>query len=123
MSEKRVLVVDDDETLLFLVKIFTEKLLPNHQIITVNSSAAALAELQHQPFDLILADYDMPQMNGLDLAHAIRQIYPDVPIILMTGNNYCYGVQPQNGTRPLSGFLAKPFSIMQLKQTLQQNGL
>ncbi len=123
MSEKRVLVVDDDETLLFLVKVFTENLLPNHQIITVNSSAAALAELRDQRFDLILTDYDMPQMNGLDLAHAIRQINPDVPIVLMTGNNHCYGVQPENGTRPLSGFLVKPFSIMQLKQTLQQNGL
>lgn len=123
MSEKRVLVVDDDETLLFLVKVFSENLLPDHQIITVNSSAAALAELRHQPFDLILTDYDMPQMNGLDLAHAVRHIDPYIPIVLMTGNNHCCGSQPESETRILSGFLVKPFSIMQLKQTLQQNGL
>lgn len=123
MCDKRVLVVDDDETLLFLVQIFTEQLLPGHEIVTVNNSFTALAEMRQQPFDLILTDFDMPQMNGLDLAQAIRHINPDVPIVLMTGGNNFHRVQPHTATTPLSGFLTKPFSIMQLKRTLQQNGL
>lgn len=123
MSAKRVLVVDDDEVVLLLIKVFTQKLLPNYKVVTVNNSSAALGELQQQSFDLVLTDYDMPKMNGFDLAQAIREKNQEIPIVMMTGSNvYREFCACAEGT-PVSGLLGKPFSLLQLKQILQQYGL
>ncbi len=122
MDHKRVLIVDDDALLLTLVEAFTEHLRPGHEIVTASNGMSALAELQQKSFDLVLTDYEMPHMNGLDLACAARQICPNLPIVLMSGSNY-YEVQVGTRSTNLTGFLAKPFSLPELKEILQQNGI
>jgi CheY-like chemotaxis protein len=124
MQYRRILVVDDDEIALMVLELSIEQLLPDYQIIAVENGAAALTELQRQTFDLIFTDYRMPQMNGLDLAQAIRQISSDIPpIILMTGGYSYDEIQTQAGSENLAGFLAKPFTLPQLREMLQQNGI
>jgi CheY-like chemotaxis protein len=120
MNKKYVLIADDDVLVLTVLKISLEYLLPDYQIITVKDGAMALAELEHQSFDLILTDYDMPRMNGLELAQAAHQISPNSQIILMTGN-HCYidEIKTEAGSANLNGFLAKPFTMWQLRETLQ----
>ena len=58
------------------------------QVDVANDGAEALAYLQHQSYDLVLMDMQMPVMNGLDAARAIRAggQYPDLPIVAMTAN-------------------------------------
>jgi two-component system chemotaxis response regulator CheY len=123
MSQKRVLIVDDDETISDLLMVLTEHLLPDYQVVAVKDGATALAELRAQSFNLILTDYNMPQMNGLDLARAARQISPGIPIILMTGDYICREIQAGAGSAPLVGLLAKPFTMLQLKEILQRSGV
>jgi CheY-like chemotaxis protein len=83
-----------------------------------------LAELQKQAFDLILTDYDMPQMNGLDLAQAIQQISSDIPPVILVTGGYSYDeIQTRAGSENLAGFLAKPFTIPQLREVLHRNGV
>lgn len=81
----RVLVVDDDEMIL----VATERLLKKHQLVaeTVPNCMAALSVFQQAPesFDAVLTDYGLPDMNGLELAQGLREIRPDVPIIMRTG--------------------------------------
>jgi two-component system chemotaxis response regulator CheY len=95
MSAKRVLIIDDDEFVLFLVKTFTQLLLPNHQIITAKNNTEALLELQQRRFDLVMIDYQSPQINGPDLTRAIWKIDPNIPIMLMTGNNAVTNLTPK----------------------------
>lgn len=120
---KRILLVDDDEIVLTALATAVERLLPDYQLVTAQNGTAALAELQKQSFDLILTDYDMPHMNGLDLAHAVQQISPGIPVILATGGWSCEEIQAKINSTHLSGFLTKPFSLLQLRELLQQNGL
>lgn len=122
MTIKQILVVDDDERILYLLKLIIEYILPDHQVVLVKDGRAALAEFYQQPFALILTDYDMPEMNGLDLTLAIKQIAPDSRIVLMTSANY-YEIESKPGVSHLSGFLAKPFSMLQLKETLHGAGI
>lgn len=124
MQYRRILAVDDDEIALMVLELSIEQLLPDYQIIAVENGIAALAELQKQTFDLIFTDYKMPQMNGLDLVQAIRQISSDIPpIILMTGGYSYDEIQAQAGSENLAGFLTKPFTLPQLREMLQQNGI
>jgi len=124
MPQNRILIVDDDELILLILELSIECLLPGCQIIAVSDGALALAELQQQPFDLILTDYHMPRMNGLDLVRAARQISSDIPpIILMSGAYSLDEIQTRTGSTTLAGFLTKPFTMPQLRDMLQQNGL
>jgi two-component system chemotaxis response regulator CheY len=120
MNQKHILIVDDDETALRLLKILLNVLLPDYQIIELNDGWTALAQLHEQPIDLIMTDYEMPKLNGLDLARAARQICPQTPIILMTG--YLYDdLKTEVEAMQLNGFLAKPFTTWNLREVLVAN--
>jgi CheY-like chemotaxis protein len=123
MPQHRILIVDDEELILSILELSLECLMPGCQIVTVNDGATALTELQQQPFDLILTDYHMPRMNGLELARAARQTFPEIPVILMTGSHNRAEIQTRAGSTIVTGFLAKPFTIPQLRDLLQQNGI
>jgi PAS domain S-box-containing protein len=79
-----ILVVDDD----VLIAMSTVDMLEDlgHTVLEANSGAKALEILQRNgPIDLILTDYAMPGMTGLELAHAARKLRPGMPILLATG--------------------------------------
>jgi CheY-like chemotaxis protein len=122
MTSKRILIVDDEKAILSLLKTSIELMYPEYQVVAVSNGLAALAELRQQPFQLILTDFEMPLLNGLVFADAVRQFCPDIPIILMTGSRND-DIQTRANSMNLAGFLAKPFEIKQLKEILQQNGI
>jgi PAS domain S-box-containing protein len=82
IENKKVLIVDDNPTNRRILKYELEqwKLIPT----LADSGDGALQLLQSSSFDLIITDMQMPGMDGLQLALAIREKYPDVPIILLS---------------------------------------
>ena len=83
--EKRILYIDDDESLVFLV----ERLLSRngYHVNGYTSTATALAALRENPanFDLVVSDYNMPGASGLDVACEVRAIRPDLPVAVASG--------------------------------------
>jgi len=79
-----VLCVDDDEPLLDLTRIFLEKT-GHFEIETVVSPREALDLLKTRPFDALVSDYEMPEMNGLELLEAVRNRWKNIPFIIFTG--------------------------------------
>jgi CheY-like chemotaxis protein len=123
MCKSRILIVDNDEMFLAVLRFSFDLLLPGCPVNTISDAVAALSELRQQPFDLILTDYDMPKMNGLALAQATHQISPSTRIVLMTGG-YSHGeIQTRAGSVTLDGFLTKPFPLRQLVEILRKNGI
>lgn len=60
---------------------------PNLQIVSVADSAeAALEYLRETRVDLVLIDYSLPDMSGINLVHALRQDYPDLPCAMLSGH-------------------------------------
>jgi nitrogen-specific signal transduction histidine kinase len=109
-----VLVVDDDSLVLTSTSLLLEDL--GHRVISAASGAMALELFVSEPdIDLVITDMAMPQMNGAQLAHAIRIIRPNVPIILATGY-----------AERLEGFAAhlprlpKPFTQLNLVEIIAQ---
>ncbi|WP_284507409.1 hybrid sensor histidine kinase/response regulator [Caballeronia sp. ATUFL_M2_KS44] len=79
-----VLVVDDDPLIASSTAFLLEDL--GHEVVEVHSGVAALDVLHNgKHIDLILTDYSMPRMTGLELAHAARGLRPSLPVVIATG--------------------------------------
>jgi signal transduction histidine kinase len=81
-----VLLVDDENELMLLGEEMLAAL--GYEPVGFDSTAAALATFRADPqrFDLVLTDEIMPQMTGTELAEAMHQVRPELPIVLMTGH-------------------------------------
>ncbi|MFW9997825.1 MAG: PAS domain S-box protein [Candidatus Odinarchaeota archaeon] len=80
-----VLHIDDETSFLDLSKIFLTKIGTSIDIQTVSSSIYALKLLESHNFDVVVSDYQMPGMNGLELLAELRKWGNDVPFIILTG--------------------------------------
>ena len=104
----RVIVVDDDPLILSSTVIMLEDL--GHFAIAKVSGAAALESLrENSAVDVVVTDYAMPVMNGLQLASQIQQQWPWLAVILASGYADQIGVDYKSLER-----LAKPYSQAQL---------
>ena len=79
-----VLYVDDEPDLLEIGKLFLEQSEDLH-VDTMTSARAALVTLGKVPYDAIISDYQMPEMDGLSFLKEVRAQYTDIPFILFTG--------------------------------------
>lgn len=106
----------DDEPLLreFLSACLTSD---GHTVETIEDGATALARLKAGRFDVVITDKAMPEMSGEQLAVAIHQSAPGVPVILMSG----FGdLMKAAGEMPLHirAILSKPFTWSTLRAAL-----
>jgi response regulator RpfG family c-di-GMP phosphodiesterase len=79
-----VLVVDDEADILESLKDLLERSLNNLKVVTAESGPAALRILKSEPVDLIVTDYKMPVMNGLEFLSEAIKITPATPRVLIT---------------------------------------
>src|SRR5439155_21823100 len=81
---KRILVVDDDENILTLERTILEQ--KGFDVTTVPGGAEALQVLQDQPFDLVLLDVMMPEIDGFTVCRRIKDDpkLKDIPVIFLT---------------------------------------
>lgn len=80
---RRILVVDDDETVREALKDFLE--FHDFAVVAVEGAARALELLAGGEFDLVISDLVMPRMDGIALIKAVREAGSDVPLLVMTG--------------------------------------
>jgi two-component system chemotaxis response regulator CheY len=121
MSKKRILIVDDDPSILDMLRDGLALSNDDYQVICTTGSLPALRQLEEGSFDLLLTDYQMPGMNGLDLVRAVRQLVPGIRVVLMTA--YADGPRLQDRIRALEldGCLRKPFSLHQLHEMIRSS--
>lgn len=79
-----ILLVEDEELLRAGVQEMLE--IQGFRVISAPNGQEALACLTLQPIDLVITDLVMPQMNGIDFVQQLRQIRPDVPVIVVSGS-------------------------------------
>jgi len=85
MSAPRILLVDDQRDILRLLHSTLDTLAHELEIIESPSGEEALLEASRNKVDLLVSDYRLPGITGVELMHKIRVRYPDVRVILITG--------------------------------------
>ena len=111
----RVLVVDDDLRSRDSVRRLLE--MDGIRVETAEDGAACLEVLRHDPgFDLVLSDVSMPHLDGVGLCGALREAYPALPVILMTGQ--APSVFPQGEIPGTPTVLRKPLDLQILRTAI-----
>ncbi|MDH5639600.1 MAG: response regulator, partial [Nitrospinota bacterium] len=82
MNDKRILVVDDNKENIELLSVLIERNEWEYQ--TTDRAKTALEMMQENPFDLVLADLMMPEMNGLELLEEIKKEWPQTDVVIIT---------------------------------------
>ncbi len=82
---RQILYIDDDQALVSLFKRLLER--RGYRVSAYTDQHEALAALRADPaaFDLVVTDYNMPGLSGLDVARAVRAIRPDLPVAVASG--------------------------------------
>ena len=110
--QKRALVVDDDDFVRNVLSILLEA--HHYEVEATGSPQKALEIIAHRRFDVVLTDYEMPGMNGIDLVRLVREKSPCSIVILMTG----LAAPDLFRSSGADGFLQKPFSDDALRAAL-----
>jgi CheY-like chemotaxis protein len=117
MNQKQILVVDDDKFILTFLEHTLKKFEPDSNITTVISGTEALEKVQRSRFDLVITDYLMPGISGIDLANAIRYMTPGTAVVLMTA----YANDQLHHTLELmnvDGYIRKPLNLAQVRKVI-----
>jgi len=115
---KRVLVVEDDPSVAFLIKDGLVDLGAKFYVETASSGEAALEKIAQEHWDLIVTDQRMPGMTGLQLIEALKERAPSTLTILITA----YGSEEvEQAARRLNvyHYMAKPFPLADLKRVIE----
>lgn len=117
MRKRRILVVDDQPMVCDALKMMLD--LDGHEVTAVFSGEDALAILQHEQFDLIITDFEMPAMKGDELAASIKARWPKQPVVMITAYAEMLQVSP-NAVTGVDFILSKPFRLETLRDAVAQ---
>jgi two-component system alkaline phosphatase synthesis response regulator PhoP len=118
MSKKRVLIVDDE---IHIVHVVAIKLRNNdYEVISADNGAEAFELACSEKPDIIVTDFQMPVMTGLELVEKIRQcdVTKDIPVIMLTARSFAVEDQQKEDLQ-ISQCLSKPFSPKELLEDIE----
>ncbi len=117
-TQPSILYVDDERLLHgVLDRVFARE---GIKVTAISSAIEAVDALKRQPYDLVITDFKMPDMDGLELLAHVRQEYPDTKTIMITAHanvQHAVGAM-QNGA---VDYIAKPFSTSVLVERVKEH--
>lgn len=126
MANKRILLVEDDNNIAFLMKEHLSDLGADYHIETASSGEDALKQFEYRTWDLVVTDNRMPGMSGLQLIETLKEKAPAVLTILMTGHG-ADDVRDEARRLNVYHYMTKPFPLPDLERVIKdalalQNG-
>jgi len=82
MSEFNILLIDDEPAQIISIKSFLKR--RKYNVVTAESGSEGLKIVQNGNIDLVFTDFRMPDINGLEVVKSVKQINPEIPIVVMT---------------------------------------
>jgi DNA-binding NtrC family response regulator len=110
-----VLVLDDEPIVGSRIKPSLEKV--GYKVEIMTDSQKAMERIKQKQFDIVVTDFKMSRVSGLDLLRAQKQLWPDTEVIIITG----YATMETAREAMQSGvfdFMAKPFRLQEIKEVI-----
>jgi DNA-binding response OmpR family regulator len=111
IEKAKILYVEDDETLSFITKDNLER--KGFEVIQADNGIDALSLFANQQFDICLFDVMLPKMDGFDLAHKVRTVNQEIPILFITAKTL-----PEDRIKGLllgaDDYITKPYTMEEL---------
>ena len=116
---KKLLLIEDSFTTQHVIQTAFEH--DGIDVVTTTTLAEALRKMQAVTPDVIVADASLPEMDGIQLCHMIREMegLRHIPIVLLTSGFGAYD-EAQGERMGVAGHLSKPFEAQELRQLVQQ---
>lgn len=117
LKEMKMLLIDDDEWIRDSLSLFFEG--EGCHLVAVETAEEGIEELRKQGYDIILVDYRLPGMDGLEFLKRIKESQPDALTILITA----YGSKDvflRARNIGVTDFVDKPFTISTIEDTLSR---
>jgi len=117
LKEMKMLLIDDDEWIRDSLSLFFES--EGCHLVAVETAEEGMEELKRRGYDIIIVDYRLPGMDGLDFLERIKASHPEALTILITA----YGskdVHLKASRIGVQGFIDKPFTIRTIEDSLSR---
>jgi CheY-like chemotaxis protein len=114
----RVLVADDDPEICTLIKTILAR--GPYEVTLCNDAESALVHIgKDDPYDIVVSDFMLPGISGIDLITQLRQnpATSRIPIVMISGHNN-YAMDERAKSAGANAFLNKPFTVVQLRTTI-----
>lgn len=119
MSEPRILLVDDEQSVLNALRRFFRR--SGYDVTTSTSGREGLAILESsEPFHLVISDYRMPEMNGVEFLSAVRARWPETVRIVLSGFADTNAIISATNEGNIYKFIPKPWDEPFLLQSVQE---
>ena len=112
-----IILVDDDPVLVDTMKELLEML--GYIVATATGGNEAIALMKSFTPDVVITDYAMPGMNGIEFALHARKVLGDTPVILCSGSIHLIDGQQMTGAG-LAGVVSKPCSVREIDSTIKK---
>ncbi|MDB6024729.1 MAG: sensory box histidine kinase/response regulator [Verrucomicrobiales bacterium] len=115
----RCMMVDDDRDVLAVMSEVIP-VLGGAEVVCFSNPIEAIQALRDNPraFDLVISDFDMPELDGVEMCHVMRELAPELRTILATGNS---GITKEDaGAQGFDALLHKPYPISALQMTMNK---
>ena len=117
MEKAKILIAEDEKTQRELLEGFLKK--ESFYVQAVANGREALQRLEGNFFDMVLIDYKMPELDGLQTLREIRKLYPDLPVVMMTAYG-TVGTAVASMKEGALDYLTKPIDLDELLLMLQK---
>ncbi len=117
-----ILVIDDDPAILNVAELVLRR--GGHDVIVAREAKEGLRTLQRDPFDLVIVDIFMPEMDGLETINEVHRLRPGLPVIVMSGYQFEAAIAPRPDFPHMAtalgatSSLKKPFRPAELMQAV-----
>ena len=112
LRQKRILLVEDQPAVRGSIALLLS--LDEHTVAEAADGVEGFALFQPGKFDLVITDFDMPRMNGNELARKIKQACPSQPVLMITA----YAERLGDSDNPVDAMLNKPFQLNDLRRAM-----
>jgi two-component system cell cycle response regulator CpdR len=116
ISAKILLAEDDNDMRRFLVKALQNA---GYSVASFDNGMSAYNRLREEPFELLLTDIVMPEMDGIELARRATELDPEIKVMFITGFA-AVALNPDNSAPKDARILSKPFHLRDLVNEVER---